>query len=196
MDGFNDESEETGAGTESRSEDGATANSEDTLQTKAIRAYLTTGSLAATSRELGVSLAVVRKMAATQSWAEELGLLRRIEQAVLDTSLTDILGTTLSELKHRLQFGEEVFDKEGGSHMRPLSGATLVRIMEAVFDKRQLIRGLPTAVTNEGSKLSELAAKLEELGRAQAARTIEMEPPGRRVGAASSQSRTFSLDEE
>ena len=166
------------------SEEGATSDSQladqkESLQTTAIRAYLKTGSLAATSRELGIPLLLVRKMAATQSWAEELGLLRRTEQAVLDTQLTKILNTTLSELEQRLAFGEEVFDKEGGSHMRPLNGATLVRIMEAVFEKRQLIRGLPTALNNESSKLTELAAKLEELGRAQSMRTIEAEPTAR-----------------
>ena len=69
-------------------------------------------------------------------------------------------------------------DKDGNIRTKPLNAQTLCRIAETVFDKRQLIRGLPTAVTNEGSKLAELAEKLEQLGRAQAARTIEMEPTG------------------
>lgn len=163
---------------------------EESLQSKAIRIYLKTGSLAATARQLETPVYQLQKLAKTQSWQDELGLLRRVEQAVLDTTLTEIMGMALTELKDRLVLGEEIFDSNGGAHMRPVSATTLVRIMDVVFDKRQLIRGLPTALTNEGSKLSELAAKLEELGRQQAAKTIEAQP------AEGSGGQTFRLDED
>ena len=161
------------------------------LLSQAVRSYLKTGSLAAVSRNLSVPIYELQKLARTQEWMQELKLLRTIEQAVLDSSLTSILDTTLDALKHRLEFGEDVMDKDGNIRTKPLNAQTLCRIAETVFDKRQLIRGLPTAVTNEGSKLAELAEKLEQLGRAQAARTIEMELPSE--GRREPSSGTFEL---
>lgn len=143
---------------------------------EAVRLYLQSGSIAEVGRKLGVSAYELSKLTRTNWWMQELKLLRTIEQAQLDTSLTEILNMSLDELKLRLQFGEDYYDKEGNMRNRPLSAATLCRVADVVFDKRQLIRGLPTAVTNEGGKLQELAEKLEELGRAQSARTIEMDP--------------------
>lgn len=142
----------------------------------AVRLYLHTGSIAEVGRQLSVTVYELNKLTRTQWWMQELRLLRTIEQAQLDTSLTEILNVTLAELKQRLEFGEDYYDKEGNMRNRPLPAATLCRIADVVFDKRQLIRGLPTAVTNEGGKLQDLADKLEQLGRAQSARTIEMDP--------------------
>jgi hypothetical protein len=147
----------------------------DELSREAVRLYLTCGSLASVSRKLDTPIYELQKLAKTQWWTDELGRLRRIEQAELDAKLSDILGSALTKLVDRMENGEEVMDKEGFIHRKAISAATLCRIAETVFDKRQLIRGLPTAVTNEGSKLTELAEKLEKLGLAQSARTIEME---------------------
>lgn len=140
---------------------------------EAVRLYLKTGSLAAVSRELGVTIYELQKLAKTQWWTDEIGALRRIEQAQLDSSLSEILGLALTKLVKAMTDGEDAVTSEGVPYIKPVSAAVLVRIADTVFDKRQLLRGLPTALSNESSKLTELAAKLEELGRAQASRTIE-----------------------
>lgn len=147
----------------------------DAISREAVTLYLTCGSLAKVARTLDIPIYDIQKLSKTQWWTDELGRLRRIEQAELDSKLSDILGSALTKLVDRMENGEEVIDKDGFKHMKAISAATLCRIAETVFDKRQLIRGLPTAVTNESSKLTELAEKLEKLGQAQAARTIDME---------------------
>jgi len=147
---------------------------EEELQVRAIRLYLKLGSMAAVGRELGVPLTELHRLSKTVWWQEEMQLIRRAEAAALDAGLTELLGTTLDELKRVLRDGETVFDKNGVAHSKPVSATSLCRIAELVFDKRQIVRGLPTAIT-EGGKLSELAEKLEALGKAQAAKTIEME---------------------
>ncbi len=143
---------------------------------QAVALYLTNGSLAAVARELGTTVYELQKLAKTQWWTDEIGHLRRVEQATLDTSLSEILGLALTKLVTAMTNGEEAVTSEGVPYMKPVSAAVLCKIADTVFDKRQLIRGLPTSVSNESSKLSELAAKLEELGRSQAARTIEAAP--------------------
>lgn len=156
---------------------------ENWLAKEAVRAYLKCGSLAQVARELDTTVYELQKLAKTQWWTEELGSLRRVEQAALDESLSAILGKTLTEMVERLEFGEKMFNKNGvpvldaeGKHVRkPVAAAVLVRIAETVFDKRQLLRGLPTALSNESTKLQELAEKLEKLGRAQSMKTLEME---------------------
>lgn len=142
---------------------------------RAVVLYLQCGSLAKVALSLGTTVYELQKLAKSQWWTDELGRLRRIEQAELDNRLSAILGKSLDMLVERMEYGEEVYDKEGNMHMRPVPAATLCKIANTVFEKRQLIRGLPTAVTNESSKLAELAEKLEKLGQAHNAKTIEMD---------------------
>ena len=144
----------------------------------AVSLYIKTGSLAATARQLEVTVYELQKLAKTQRWTDEIGNLRRVEHAALDSALSEILGKALSGLVQRMNDGEECVTAEGIPYLKPVSAATLVRIADVIFDKRQLIRGLPTALTNESSKLGELAAKLEQLGRAQSLRTIDSSDAG------------------
>jgi hypothetical protein len=153
-------------------EAGAAASPEE-FRKQAVQEYLKSGSLAQVARNLGTTVYEVNKVAKTQEWADEVAQHRRTELAVLDMALTTILDKTTLELIHRLEYGEEVYDQNGDCHMKPVSAASLTKIIGTVFDKRQLLRGLPTALNNESSKLSELAEKLEQLGRYQNSKTID-----------------------
>jgi hypothetical protein len=159
-------------------QEGAEPSAEDTFREQAVRAYMQTGSLAKTAKVLGTTVYEVSKIARTQAWAEEVANARRTELAVLDTALSSILDKATLELIHRLEYGEEVYDAVGNCHLKPVSAASLTKMIGTIFDKRQLLRGLPTALNNESSKLSELAEKLEQLGRYQSAKTIDADEGG------------------
>jgi hypothetical protein len=150
----------------------------DPFAREAVTIYLKCGSLARVARELGTTVYELQKLAKSQWWTDEIRLQRSVEQAELDSTLTNVLGSALARVAERLEQGELMIDKLGNEHWIPVSASALTKLIAVVFDKRQLIRGLPTAVTNESSKLSELAEKLEELGRATAARTLEMGEAG------------------
>jgi hypothetical protein len=106
------------------------------------------------------------------------------------------LGTTFEELGKRLAFGDRVVNKQTGEeYVQQVPASVLVRIMDAVFDKRQLLRNLPTNIS-EGAKLDELAEKLKELGRGLAARTLESPPSaGRPESARPGSSSQLEIDE-
>ena len=140
---------------------------------EAMTTFLRTGSMAAAARSVGMSTYELHKVTKTPQWMEEVALRKRMERAALEVSFTRILDTTLIKLMDRVENGETFIDKDGVERHREITASDLCKITQVVFDKRQLLRGLPTAVTNEGNKLTELARKLESLGKAQAARTID-----------------------
>src|SRR5207253_795384 len=115
---------------------------EVSLEQRAVQLYLKSGSLAAVSRELEVPLAQVKELAGTQWWVDEVSLTRRMEVAALDAGLTEILGSTLSQLRKRLETGEAYVAANGQIKYRPIKSADLCKIVDVVFDKRQLIRGM------------------------------------------------------
>lgn len=147
----------------------------ESFELRAVRLYHKNGSLSRTATELGVSTYELGKLAGTQEWQEELIAIRRSEQAALDARYTSILGTTLTHLEDRLANGEKTINDHGEVVIKPISAMVLVKIAELVFDKRQIVRELPTNYNGESNKLAELAAKLEEFGTAQRMRTIDMD---------------------
>jgi hypothetical protein len=143
------------------------------LQLACVQCYYETGSLAEVSRQTMVPIYELQKLEKQLWWQQELHLIRRCEQAALESRFTKILGEALAGIEDRLEVGDTQIDRYGIEHKIPVEAATLVRVAELVFDKRQLLRGLPTNISEDNGKLQDLANKLEKIGRAQAARTID-----------------------
>lgn len=138
-------------------------NTPDALE--AVRLFSLHGSLARVAADLHCSLYELKKLSRTDWWAREYAEIQRAEAAQLNVTLTKILDTTLEKLEDRVTEGDFLF--AGGKLQRvPLSASTLARVVEIVFDKRQLVRQLPTAIVESGenSKLEQLAQKLRALG--------------------------------
>ena len=145
---------------------------EVSLQVEAVRLYAKHGSLAAVGRILGISTYELSKMSGEAGWKEELGAIKRADQAALDARLTKILGNTLEHLEDRLEHGDKKI-VDGQIQFAPISAIMLAKIVDVIFDKRQIVRELPTNYNGETYKLQELAEKLEKLGEAQKMRTID-----------------------
>lgn len=128
---------------------------------KAVRLFAQTGSLALVARELNVPIYELKKLSRTEFWARELGELQRAEAALLNVKLTKLFDTVLEKIENRLTHGDI-----GPMGMRmPMNGMTLARVADSIFEKRQLIRELPTAIVGEDNKkLSLLAQRLRALG--------------------------------
>ena len=76
-----------------------------------------------------------------------------------------MLDKTLVALEDRLDNGDQVMTAMGLQNV-PLSAKDLIRLADVVFDKRQLVRNLPTQIDGDSSKLASLAEKLSQLGQA------------------------------
>jgi len=135
---------------------------------EAVRLFISSGSMAEVARHFKVPVYDIKKLARTAEWARELHDLRVAEAAQMDTSLTSILDSTLSQLSERVDEGNPVWTPEGVRYV-PLTSTELVRVADVVFDKRQLLRGDATAiVSGDGDvvnrKLEQLARGLRALG--------------------------------
>jgi hypothetical protein len=137
------------------------------LELRAVRAFLVSGSYAATAREMGVPVAVVKGWSTEIWWQEEVAALQRDMAAKLDSDMTRILNFSLDQLLNRITCGDTVVmrTKEGIEEVQvPLKADTLARIADVVFTKRQLLRNQPTAIAGDTKKLNTLALKLKALG--------------------------------
>lgn len=134
------------------------------LRMQALRLFLTSGSLARVSRDLNIPMYNLQQLSRSAWWAREIELIRREEIALETTQMTRIWNKTLEEIEDRLANGDIVTVKNKKVR-RELSAMALARLADTIFDKRQLLRGEPTAVLGGNKKLEELAEKLTALGR-------------------------------
>jgi hypothetical protein len=135
---------------------------------EAVRLFISSGSMAEVARHYRVPVYEIKKLSRTALWAQELHDLRLAEMAELDTRLSSVLDSTLSQLIERVDEGNPVMTASGVQYL-PLSSNDLVRVMDVVFDKRQLVRGDATAIVASGGevankKLERLAQRLRALG--------------------------------
>ncbi len=148
---------------------------------EAVRLFAQTGSLARVAAELKCSLYELKKLTRTEFWQRELHDLQIAEAAELNVRMTRLFNSTLEQLEDRLQNGDFILGagmsltknekgelvSAGGALKRvPLPASTLARVAEIVFDKRQLVRQLPTSImgVGENSKLEQLGRQLRALG--------------------------------
>lgn len=161
------------------------------FQLDLVHCFAECGNYAETARKFSMSLAQLNGISRQLWWMEELQAIRRTKQALLDVKLSSIIGRSLERIEEALNEGEDYYDQQGNHHMKRVKAVEVARIFEGVFDRRQLLRELPTSISQEGGKLGELAQKLADLTRLQQERTIEMEerkefdatPEGRRATA-------------
>lgn len=138
---------------------------ETPLKLRALQLFSQTGSLATVSRDLSIPLYELHQLSRTDWWNRELTLLRREEAALENSRLTTIWNRTLEEIEYLLENGEEVY-VDGHKRSKRPNGATLARLADVVFNKRQLLRDAPTVNVGSNKKLDELADKLSQLGSA------------------------------
>lgn len=143
---------------------------------EAVQLYFVSGSLTKVARELGISSYEMMKLSKTKWWSEELHLIKVANNAALDAQLTSILGSSLDQLQDRVELGNIHISSSGNKMRVKLDAIELSKIASMVFDKRQLVRELPTRINEDAMRLSSLARKLEQLGAAQKALTIDEEP--------------------
>ncbi len=133
------------------------------LELQATRIFVQTGSIAATAKQLGVPMAQIRAFSKTIWWQDEVAALQRDIAAQLDANLTRVLDFTLEALLDRVTNGDVVLVKGAEKRVR-MKAATLAQVASVVFDKRQLVRNMPTAIAGDTQKLNVLAQKLRALG--------------------------------
>ena len=105
-----------------------------------------------------------------KDWWEALTASIRLEKSdEIDASITNILDKATEQLTDRITKGNYVLGKDGEKMRLEMSGRDLATVFGITFDKRQIIRNLPTSIKAEStdSRLNMLADKVRELAAGQ-----------------------------
>lgn len=91
--------------------------------------------------------------------------LKQEKQEEIDANLTRILHKATEALEDRIDHGDTVINKDGETLLKPVSGRDLATISGIMFDKRQILRNMPTSIRAESTdqRLNALADKVREL---------------------------------
>jgi len=131
--------------------------------------YTLTGSLKKAGQISGINYNLVKQWSKTDWWNECVLLAREIISEKLEDKLTSILNEALNQLAQRLDTGNIIF-RNGKTAKVPIGVAELTKIVQILFDKRQLIRGDVTSRSENKSmdtRLDEIKKRAEEFVRDQ-----------------------------
>lgn len=103
--------------------------------------------------------------------------IRREDDNTVDAKLTKIVSKSLDSIVDRLENGDFMFDKEIGQFVRrPVNTKDMTRIADVMFDKRNLLRGKPTAISVKTEQISDRLLKIAaEFEKFVTAKVIEAE---------------------
>jgi predicted Holliday junction resolvase-like endonuclease len=97
-----------------------------------------------------------------EDWFKDLiEEIRREDDSQVDAKLTKLVGKSLDVLVDRLENGDFMFDPRQGQFVRkPVNARDVNRIADTMFDKRNLLRGKPTAISAKQEQITDRLAKL------------------------------------
>lgn len=132
---------------------------------KALQAYLEDGPTAQAAKRVGVPTDIFRAWVASPEGRRAIDTARSSLNALLDLGLTRIIDQAADRVLQAIEKGDTVVLKDGTTLLRPMPGKDAAAILATVFDRRQVLRKLPTVQSETDEKLEELAAKLRYLGQ-------------------------------
>lgn len=128
--------------------------------------YLATGDYKVAASLSKVPEHQIRSATKTDWFREVAAQFREENKAQLDAKFSAIIDTALGELAERLANGDHVYNARADKLVRKPVGAKELAIITAVnVDKRQLMRGEATSISQSNStpKLEQLAERFERL---------------------------------
>ena len=144
---------------------------------EAVTTYLSTGSVAETSRLLEVPLSTINVWKRSPWWDEMIKSIRNEEETQLDAKLSKIIDKTLEKLMDNIENGEHIYDQRTGKIKRmPAKLRDINSAFNTILDKRQLIRKQPTKIIEQTSTASQLQTLADQFAKFVNQKVIEPEP--------------------
>ena len=122
--------------------------------------YLVTGNLRATAKQTRVNERTLADWVKSDWWDDLLQTLHAEKGRELDCKMSQIIDRALDEVGDRLVNGDCKIGKDGSLVRVPIPAKDAAIIAAVMFDKRQIIRNLPTSITQSPDHLQRIAAKL------------------------------------
>lgn len=156
----------------------------DKEKMEAACAFAVTGNSRRTAELVNVPEGTIRSWKTTEWWNEIQSRILKEQDEELDTKLTKLIDKAVDEVNDRLGEGDYVYNPKLDKLIRKPVGAKDLAITSAVLvDKRQLLRGQPTARLEKVSQDERLLKLQEEFKRFASSKTIEQPVEVLSVGA-------------
>lgn len=145
----------------------------DTERRQAVAHWLVLGNMAEVSRQLNIPRTTLMQWREQDWWNDYYVSLRQDKNLDVDCMMTAAVHKALNVVLDRLEHGNLMYID--GQHVRVgVHGRDAAVIAGILFDKRQLLRSLPTSISERSSKLDDLAGRFTVL--IDQAKTIEHKP--------------------
>jgi hypothetical protein len=124
---------------------------------EALTTWLALGNIRMTAAQINVPYETVKKWYASEWWKETVESLRNEETQVLDNKLSKAMDKALEKVTDMLDNGEYIYDQKTGKVKRmPVKLRDANVAFNNLLDKRQLIRKLPTKITEASNTQAQL----------------------------------------
>lgn len=168
--------------------DDLTTTWSDEKRLEACATYIALGSMAETSKVVGIPLPTLWSWKTRKTWWEDMERQLRAERNnVTATKLGSIVENTLKAIEDRVERGDTVYDQRSGEfHRIPVSAASLNKIASTLLDRRLLLEKMQTTKQEDDvdstqkleKQLSKLASAFSEFvsSRQKEEKVIEADP--------------------
>jgi len=138
----------------------------DDVRRAAIGMFVVLGNYKAVSNKLNIPHTTVCGWAKCEWWLNEIAQVRIEKADELDAQVTNSINKAIKSVDDRLEQGDAyIHTKTGDIAYKPVSCRDSATVLGILYDKRQIMRLLPTTITQTGndSKLLKLQEKFEQL---------------------------------
>jgi hypothetical protein len=133
---------------------------------EAVTLYIALGNLRQVSTDLNVPYETVCKWKSSDWWKEYTEQIQSDDTQKLDTKLSKALDKALDAVMDRIENGEFIYDQKTGKLKRaPAKLRDANAAFNSLLDKRQLIRKLPTKITEASDTAAKLANLAEQFAK-------------------------------
>jgi len=133
---------------------------------EAVTTYLSTGSVAETSRMLGVPYKTLEGWRYSEWWKELTAKIQAEEDQQLDAKTSKIIDKALDNIMERLENGDHIYDQKTGKIRRaPVKLRDLNSAFNNLLDKRQLLRNKPTKIVEQQTTATQLQNLAEHFAK-------------------------------
>ena len=154
-------------------------NWSDKKKIEVVTSYLALGKAPMVEAVTGVKAQTIRIWKMQPWWKDLVREIQMSEDQELDGKLTKIIDKSLDVINDRLEKGEFILDSRSGTIKRvPVKLRDTHRVTSDLLDKRNVLRGKPTSITERVSTedvLKKLAQQFQEFTKFQKTRLIEGE---------------------
>ena len=153
-------------------------NYSDAKKMEVVCAYAVSGNARRVSELTRVAEGTVRAWKTTEWWNELMDRIHQEQNEELDVKLTKLVDKAVDQINDRLDNGDYVYDARAGELRRkPVNAKDMAIVTAITLDKRQLLRGEPTArveKVSENDKLVRLAAEFKKFAEAKQIESVAL----------------------